>query len=212
MCYRKPFIFWIFTSLIMTCCQTVLAAQDWQIEGFQKTKSGDFSNAIVCFTSALKEHPNSWQILQSIANCHMELAHYETAISFLQKSVESGGLHPSQCNNMAAIYQRSGDFQKALAWLELECSMDPLAANDPNIASNMRRLKDPANNPKGSINAPDYLTGLVSHKPWNKDLMPLKIFVRPNSNLPNFYPEFLSIIKESLEQWSIASKGAITFR
>jgi tetratricopeptide (TPR) repeat protein len=73
-----------------------LARADLQVQGFENIKSRNFSKALDCFNAALEEQPNSWEIMQSIANCHMELGRYDRAINFLQKSIESGGLHPTQ--------------------------------------------------------------------------------------------------------------------
>src|SRR5208283_1155021 len=74
---------------IPLCC----GAADLQMEGFRYIQTKDFSKALNCFDAALKERPDSWQIQQSIGSCHLELGHYDTAISYFQKSIETGGLH-----------------------------------------------------------------------------------------------------------------------
>jgi tetratricopeptide (TPR) repeat protein len=188
------------------------AAQDWQILGFEQVKAKNFSKALKYFNNALDEHPNSWMIMQSIANCQMELGHYDTAINLLQKSIETGGLHPIQCNNMAAIYQKSGAVKKAAAWLELECALDPSRLLDPRTKANLRRLKDPANNPTGSPTAPDYLSDLVSFKRCPQKAMPLKVCVRCNIQIPSFHPIFQAIVRESLDQWCQATDNTISYK
>ncbi len=194
------------------CTPLCYGAQDFQLEGLEQVKAGNFTKALECFDTALKEHPNSWVIMQSIANCQMELGHYDTAVAFLQKSIEAGGLHPIQCNNMAAVYQKSGQVKKALAWLQLECTLDPSRSLDPRTKANIRRLKDPANNPTGSLTASDYLSGLVSFKRCPKEAMPLKVYVRSNFQIPDFYPMFFAIVRESLDQWRKATDNAISYK
>jgi tetratricopeptide (TPR) repeat protein len=192
--------------------QLASGAGDLQLEGFQYIKTGNFPKALGCFNGALKEHPNSWVIMQSVGNCHMELGHYDTAIAYFQKSIEIGGLHGSQCNNLAAVYQRLGQPKKALSWLRLACSVEPANAADPAMQAAISKLQDPANNPIGSPTAPDYLSGLDSFKGWPRQVMPLKVYVRRNYQIPTFYPEFLQIVRDSLDQWCKAAAGAITYK
>jgi tetratricopeptide (TPR) repeat protein len=208
---RVPLIAFVF-STCMIAAQMCYGAQDLQLEGFAQVKAGNFNKALECFNAALKEHPDSWVIMQSAANCQMELRHYDSAVAYLQKSIETGGLHTSQCNNMAAVYQRSGQAKKALAWLELQCSLDPSTLTDTAIQSNIHKLKDPANNPSGSLTSPDYLSSLLSFERWPKEAMPLRVYVRRNIQIPDFYPVFSVIVRESLDQWVEATGHAISYK
>ncbi|MCC7527441.1 MAG: matrixin family metalloprotease [Candidatus Melainabacteria bacterium] len=206
---RKAFII---TMLVAYSSQTNSIAADSQRDGFEYVKNKNFLKALDCFTAALKEHPNSWAIMQSVGSCHLELGQYDRAIAILQKSIEVGGLHASQCKNMAAVYQRLGQPKKALSWLKLACSVDPTQAADPNVQAAISKLQDPANNPSGSLTASDYLSSLVSFKGWRKESMPLKVHVRKNIQIPGFYDEFLSLIRESFDQWAVATGGAVSYR
>ncbi len=186
-------------------------ADNWTERGMTYVQAGDHSKGLKCFHESLKERPDNWQTLQNIANCHMQLGRYQTAITFLQESIELGGLHASQCKNMAAVYQRLGQPKKALSWLRLACSVDPTQAADPNVQAAISKLQDPANNPNGSLAASDYLSSLTSHKGWRKQAMPLKVYVRKNIQIPNFYEEFAGMIGESFGQWSTATGGAVSY-
>jgi tetratricopeptide (TPR) repeat protein len=151
---------------------SALAATNWQSVGSNYLSVRDFTKALECFNAALKEHPKSWQILQDIGNCHMQLGHYQDAVSYVQKSIELGGLHPTQCTIMAASLEGMGHPKQALNWLNLACSVDPAQAANPGMQAAIRSLQAPAKNPKGSPNAPDYLSGLVSVSKWRKQDMP----------------------------------------
>jgi hypothetical protein len=185
---------------------------DLQLEGFGYVKTKNFDKALECFTAALKGHPDSWAIMQSVGNCQMELGHYDAAIANLQKSIEVGGLQASQCMSMAAVYQRKGDAKKALNWLKLACSRDPSKASDPGIQAAMAKLLDPANNPTGSPTTPDYCSSLVSFKGWPKKTMPIKVYVRPNPQISGFFPVFSETIKDSLDQWRKATNNTISYK
>ncbi len=187
-------------------------AADFQLEGFGYIKAKNYAKAIECFNSALKDSPKSWQILQSIGNCYMELGHYDTAIAYFQKSIEAGGLHAIQCNNMAAVYQRLGQADKALSWLKLGCGVDPTMAADPATQAAISKLRDPANNPKGSLNSPDYLSSLVSVTKWANNAMPFKVYVRQNPQIPSFYRPFTEMVHDSMEEWCNASGNAFSYR
>lgn len=199
------------TMLFAYSLQTICSASDLQMEGFEYVRSKNFPKALDCFTTALKERPNSWALMQSIGSCQLELGQYDKAIAILQKSIEVGGLHASQCKNMAAVYQRLGQPKKALSWLRLACSVDPTQAADPNVQAAVSKLQDPANNPSGSLTASDYLSSLTSHKGWRKQAMPLKVYVRKNIQIPDFYEEFAAMIGESFGQWSAATGGAFSY-
>ncbi len=77
----------------------------------------------------------------------MQLGQYEKAITDLQKSIEAGGLHSSQCTIMAAALEGLGQPKKALNWLNLACSVDPGQAANPGMQAAIKRLRDPAVNP-----------------------------------------------------------------
>lgn len=188
------------------------AAADLQLEGFSYIKAKNFSKALECFETALKEHPKSWMLMQSIGNCQMELGHYDTAITYLQKSIDAGGLHASQCNNMAAVYQRSGHPEKSWSWLKLACSLDPAKAADPQTQAIIRQLGDPVNNPIGSLSASDYLSGIFQISKWGKEDMPLKVYIRQNPQIPAFYADFTVMVRESLDQWCKATGNAVSYK
>jgi hypothetical protein len=188
------------------------AGKDLQLEGFDYVKTKNYSKALECFNAALKEHPNSWMLTQNIGNCQMELGHYDSAAASFQKSIEIGGLHASQCCNLAAVYQRSGQPKQALNWLKLACSIDPAKAADPLMQASMDKLQDPANNPTGSLTAPEYLSSLVSFKGWHKESMPLKVYVRKNNQLPQIYEPFVAIVRDSFDQWCASTAGAVSYK
>ncbi len=187
-------------------------AADLQMQGFEYVQANNFPKALESFNAALKEHPDSWMIMQSVANCQMEVGHCDKAIAILQKSIEVGGLHASQCNSMAAVFQRLGDAKKALNWLNLACKLDPAMRGNVQVLAAISKLQDPENNPTGSPAAPDYLSGLTMAKGWPKAAMPIKVHARQNIQLPGFYPVFQAAITDAFEQWCSATGNAFSYK
>jgi len=73
----------VITILINLCLLSDAPAAfgiDMQLQGFSYIKANNYSKALDCFNAALKEHPTSWLIMQSVGCCHMELGHYNNAI------------------------------------------------------------------------------------------------------------------------------------
>lgn len=185
---------------------------DLQSEGVHYFETGNFSKALESFNTALKEHPNDWKTLQSIASCDNRLGHFDAAINDLQKSIEIGGLHASQCTIMAGALEGLGEPKKALHWLELACSVEPAQAANPGIQAAIRRLQDPTINPVGSPNAPDYVSGLLSVNRWRQQDFPIRVFVRRNLQIPEYYDRYLQIVRGCLEQWCHATDNVVFYK
>jgi predicted Zn-dependent protease len=190
-----------------------LPPADPQMQGLIYVRSKNFTKALDCFNAALKEHPNSWQILENIGNCKMELGQTGKAIDYFEKSVRFGGLHHvSQCMSLAMAYQKAGKNSKVWEWLDTACSIDPATAADPDVQTTMRKLTFAINHPSGSLNSADYLAGIFKVDKWTKDSMPLKVFVKPNSKLSSFHKEFTEMICNALDQWCQATGGAVSYK
>ncbi|MBP9094210.1 hypothetical protein KBI23_24555 [bacterium] len=188
------------------------AATDLQAEGIKNLKNKNYAKALDCFKLALKEQPNSWQVWQNVGNCHMRLGQNEAAIADLQRSIEVGGLHASQCTIMAAALEGLGQPKQALSWLKLACKAEPARMNNPSMQAAIRRLEDPLVNPGGSPDSPDYMSGLVDVNRWRRQDMPLKIYVRKNIQIPAFYEIFLCIVREAMDQWCQATGKAVSYK
>jgi hypothetical protein len=127
-------------------------------------------------------------------------------------SIDQGGLHPTQCVNLSAVYEKLGDNDKALSWLNAACTLDPQGSTDPAIQAAISKLQNRDQYPSGSPNAPDYVSSLVSIRKWHKDAIPIKVYVRKNIQIPEFYEQFASIVRDSLDQWCAASGGALAYK
>lgn len=189
------------------------AVSRMQLQGFEYMKAKNYAKALECYSAALKEKTaNRWQILVNMGTCYSELGEYNKALSSLLDSITQGGLHPTQCVNVSAVYQKLGDNDKALSWLNAACTLDPQATANSEIQVAMRKLQDRSQYPTGSQTAPDYFSSLISIRKWHKEAMPIKVYVRKNTQIPEFYDEFASIVRDSLDQWCAPSGGALSYR
>jgi hypothetical protein len=66
---------------------------------------------------------------------------FEAAISYLQKSIECGGLHAGQCTIMAGALEGLGQPKKALSWVKLACSVD---GSESRYASCHQKIRGPS--------------------------------------------------------------------
>ncbi|MBS2010081.1 MAG: matrixin family metalloprotease [Cyanobacteria bacterium SZAS TMP-1] len=187
-------------------------AADMQVEGLKFVEAKNYVKALDCFHAALQEQPNNWQIWQSMGSCQMQLGRNDAAVNDLQRSIEIGGLHASQCTIMAAALEGLGQPKQALSWLKLACKVEPFRLGDPGMQAAIRRLEDPLVNPGGSPDSPDYLSGLVDINRWRKQDMPLKVYVRKNVQLPGFYDSFLGVVREAMQKWCQATGNAVSYK
>ena len=185
--------------------------QQYQKEGIAHLNAKDYAAALQSFEAALKEH-SSWQTLQNIAICHTQLGDFTKAVTDEKQSIEVGGIHANQCITMAGALEGLGQTKQALAWLDLACSVDPARREDPGLQAAIRRLHNPTVNPTGRADLPDYLSGLTAVHLWRKQDFPLKVYVRKNIQIPEFYEEYTRIVRESIDQWCLASNGAISYK
>jgi tetratricopeptide (TPR) repeat protein len=189
-----------------------LRFQQFQKEGIRLLTARNYQGALENFNAALAEHSTSWQTWQNIALCHNRMGDYEEAVLCLQKSIEIGGLHVSQCTIMAGAEEGLGEPKKALHWLELACSVEPSQAADPVMQARLNMLRNPMHSPPGSPNAPDYVSSLDKIYKWRLKDFPIKVFVRKNIQMPDFYREFMEIATDSLDQWCKASGNVISYK
>jgi tetratricopeptide (TPR) repeat protein len=187
-------------------------AGDLNSDGEQYFNGGNFARARECFNQCLKQNPNDWQALQSIASCDNRLGEFKNAIEILRKSIETGGLHSSQCTIMAGSLEELGQPKQALSWLKLACAIDPTQATNPGMQAAINRLESPEINPLGSPKDKNYLYSLQNAKKWRAKSFPLKVYVRQNIQIPGFFDSFKKIIKESMDQWCQATGGVVSYK
>jgi tetratricopeptide (TPR) repeat protein len=190
-----------------------LPPADPQIQGLIYVRSRNFEKAIDCFNVALKEHPNSWKVLQNIGSCNMELGRTDTAIAYFEKSVRIGGLHHvSQCLSLAMAYQKAGKNSKVYDWLDMACQIDPATAAEPQVQATMKKLAFAIDHPSGSLQAPDYLAGIFKVSKWTMDAMPLKAYIMPNPKIASFHKEFTETVRNAMDQWCNATNGIVSYK
>lgn len=186
--------------------------QQFQTEGIKLLQARDYTNALKNFAAAVKEHSDSWQTWLNVGVCHLRLGDYNAAIADLQKSIKLGGLHAPQCITMSGAYEGLGDPQKALAWLEMACSVEPNQAENPAIQDKLKLLQDPMHRPPGKADDPDYMAGLIANQKWHIEDFPMKVYVRKNIELPEFHAEFDLMVRDTLDQWCKATDNLVKYK
>jgi predicted Zn-dependent protease len=95
-------------------------------------------------------------------------------------------------------------------------SIDPTGQHASKIRSTVALLENEIKRTSNSVvsNGPnDYLGDATQNgmTRWSPDLMPLKIYIKNGSAVPNFRPEFVDILKQAFDDWSKGSNGKVTF-
>lgn len=203
----------VMAGLALTCSLTTLPilADEPQMDGLRFVKEGKFAAALHCFKAALRDHPDSWQILQSIGNCQSELGDHESAVESLRQSIDTGGLHFDQCINLAAAYEKRGEFRAAISWLELACFVDPVQARRKQMSRTIAHLQS-QNDSQVRPDATDSKTELKAAARWKSNSMPLRVFVQRDDQLPSFHKAFREIAERALNQWCVASNGKVSYK
>jgi hypothetical protein len=207
---RLSTVFLCFVCILAT--NNLPASANASSDGEKAFNAGDFKKAFNCFESSFMQNHRDWQALQSMASCENRLGCYDKAIKYLEKSIELSKLQASHCIIMAGAFEGLGETSKALHWLQLACTLDPNQRMNPAMSVAINRLRDPSNNPTGSINAQDYTSGLVSINKWRKQDLPLRIYVRKNVQLPSYYAEYGQIVRTCFNQWCAATDGSVSYK
>lgn len=202
----------VLAAAVITGFYAPSSAEDLVAKGMKFVNAKDFRTALVCFQQALKESPNNPMRIMFVGNCYNELGEYSKAINCLQLAARKGGINATIAGNMSDTYQKMGENTKALYWLELQCALDPTEARNPKTVAMLKKLRDPLSNPTAPPNAPDYLSGLAESHVWQKDLVPIRVYVAKNQKLASFHAAFRTIVKESMDQWRTAISGTLSYR
>lgn len=218
--FRETIFPTLMLAVIITCSQSSSANEDLhaakfhqlQAEGTTFLQAHDYANALKSFAAATRERADSWQTWLNVGVCHLRTGDYNATISDVQKSIKLGGMHSSQCITMSGAYEGLGDPQKALAWLDLASKAEPQQADNPYIKEKIRALRDPMGSPAGKPDAPDYAASLVSVQKWHVADFPIKVFVRKNIQLPEFYEQFDGMVRDALNQWSKATDHLLKYK
>lgn len=188
------------------------SAEDLVAKGMTFVKAKDFKNALVCFEQAHKASPTDPTRIMFVGNCYNELGEYPKAIDYFQLAMRTGGVSAVLAGNMSDTYQKMGENSKALYWMQVNCALDPAEARNPKNLAIIKKLQDPLSNPTAPPNAPDYLQGLAESHIWQKNLVPIRVYVPKDQKLASIHAEFRKAVKESLDQWCTAIGGAITYK
>ena len=174
-------------------------------------KARDFKNALICFQQALKKSPNDSKCIMFVGNCYNELGEYTKAVEYFQLAINKGGINATLAGNISDTYQKLGNNPKALYWLQVRCSLDPMEAKKRKTIALIKKLQNPLSNPKGSLDAPDYLSGLAESHTWQNNLLPIKVCILKNPKRPEIYADFRRIAKAALDEWCTAIGGAMRY-
>ncbi|UCE70696.1 MAG: tetratricopeptide repeat protein [Flavobacteriaceae bacterium] len=84
----------------------------------QYFNDGDFEKAVVFYEKLVAGNPRRMDYSEQLVKCYQQLQQYDTAISFLQKQIETGLAHPTAYIDLGYTYRLRGEPEEAGRWYE----------------------------------------------------------------------------------------------
>lgn len=180
-------------------------------------ESRNYKDALKCYESdALKDpSPYSAIVHSGKSFAYRAIGQPEKAITEGKKALE---LDPSDKNcvyNLAIAYQDLAKFDEAIASLKKYASMETDAAARSSAETFMHELEvDRKQFDLDDNKKPDYYDQLSEQKhvlAWQKNRIPLRIYVAPGNGMKGFQNSFPSFVPKALDAWCLASGKKISY-
>ena len=84
----------------------------------QYFNDGEFEKAVVFYEKLVASNPRRMDYSEQLVKCYQQLQQYDTAISFLQKRIETGSAHPTAYIDLGYTYRLRGEPEEAEHWYE----------------------------------------------------------------------------------------------
>ena len=84
----------------------------------QYFNDGEFEKAVVFYEKLVASNPRRMDYSEQLVKCYQQLQQYDTAISFLQKRIETGSAHPTAYIDLGYTYRLRGQPEEAERWYE----------------------------------------------------------------------------------------------
>ena len=109
---KRWFPIWLFLLLAspLTGQEDFLAKQYFN--------DGEFEKAVVFYEKLVASNPRRMDYSEQLVKCYQQLQQYNTAISFLQKRIETGSAHPTAYIDLGYTYRLRGQPEEAERWYE----------------------------------------------------------------------------------------------
>lgn len=193
---KKIFNFKIITLLIVVIFNLSAhkAFADNMSAGIESLKKNNLSQALSCFTAAVAENKTDPNRLYYLGLTLKKMGDSARSTRAFQAAMQ---LNPS-----AALSK------------QIQIQMNSAGGNTPNAFNVNTRGTIKKSQASGSSTGANYLkdvtpNGKVNH--WDLNKMPLRVYIAPGTNIPNFTPEYRKMVLNALNAWQVAMQNKIRF-
>jgi tetratricopeptide (TPR) repeat protein len=185
--------------------------------GVAASQKHDNSTAAKDFQAAIEKDPN-------LAEAHCNYGHillrdgkYEEALPELIKARDLKPTLTSTWSSLGACYQSLGKTSEAIAAYQKCLELEPKGQNATQVKNVVQVLSaEAARANKSSVTngASDYLGDATQNGAvrWPAARMPIKIYIEPGKDVPNYQPSYETVLRKSFQEWLDAAGERIKFQ
>lgn len=180
--------------------EVALAAKKWKV-------------AVDKLSQANELVPNNTVIETNLGFALTQNDQPEEAIVHLLHATKLDPNNDTAWTNLAGAYQAAHKLTEYREALEqfIKVAKDP--TEKANAESQIKLLDEAIKERVTDNSETDYLqsTVAVGRERWPAERQPVKVYIEDGSNVPNYKPEFLKILKQSFTDWQAASGDRVKF-
>lgn len=209
-------------------------------DGIASMRANKNQEAVEKLQQAVSLAPDSPEAQHSLGLVLAKLGKMPEAISAMQKAVSLRPDSDASWLTLGGFYQSNGQMNEALSAYEeflsrfadhkmkrkVEALRDAIRSEqrDAGIrAAQDRALQDRPTSEQGMV-APlaaefanandDYLPQMLTRgvSRWPRERLPITVYIHDGTSVPGYRDSFLKILKQSFEDWSVASDGLVGFK
>jgi tetratricopeptide (TPR) repeat protein len=184
-------------------------------EGIKLLSAGNAAAARQKFKEAIDLNPKLSQAHFNYGIALVDSRQYSDALTAFNKVIALQSNSPEAWLNKGICYERMGNLQLAVDCFKTYLKLKPNAANAAEIQQHLAAFeREIARCPvKVPISAENYLEEIIPDglMRWSPQRMPLKIYVKDGTQIPNFKPEYDGVVMQCFADWASASEGKVRF-
>ncbi len=196
------------------------------VQGLNLLHQNQNAQAADLFAQAVQLGPN-------LATAHVDygialskLNKNDLAVAELKQAVQLDPNQPSAWLTLGGLYQTQGQIDQAIGALSEFTTRFPTHPDAAKVGSLIQGLAKlsrtlPRTSPAQSVSAGQPAMAADDYYPeatpqgvhrWPASMMPIKVFVRPGTNVPFYKPEYDDILKRAFSDWMAASQNRVQFQ
>lgn len=185
-------------------------------EGVKLLHANNNRDAVTKLKQAADLSPGFAEVHHNLGIALAKTGQVKEAISELELARNLNPNLESSWMSLGGLYQTEGRIQDAITTYSEFVKRFPAHKDAKKVSELILGLQKEASREsrvQSAGNLQDYYAEVTAHgrARWPANKMPLKVFIAPGKNVPNFKPGSEDLLKQSFVDWQTASKGAVSF-